>query len=235
MWPSLANHKEDTMLEEYFSAPKTLARLRSGPSGPYIDAFADALELDGYSPTSAVRYLRAAAHFGRFLQRQGGSIADTNSSTLDAFCRHLSRCHCPASNGGRDDYHTRFGAKRFHVYLVRGSICQPYRSPGAGRREHELVVSFRDWFRQHRGVAEPTLRLYSRGAAALLDALGADPSRWNARQVREFVLDRARQCGSDTTQKLITSLRAFLRYQPVVEVVFSVAAKVARSMAFVRG
>ena len=55
------------MLEKYFSAPKTLARLRSGPSGPYIDGFAEALERDSYSPLTAVRYLRAAAHFGRFL------------------------------------------------------------------------------------------------------------------------------------------------------------------------
>ena len=28
------------MLEKYFSAPKTLRRLRSGISGPHIDAFA---------------------------------------------------------------------------------------------------------------------------------------------------------------------------------------------------
>ena len=62
--------KEDRMLEAYFSAQKTLARLRTGPSGPHIDGFADALEHDGYSPASAVRYLRAAAHFGHFLHKR---------------------------------------------------------------------------------------------------------------------------------------------------------------------
>jgi hypothetical protein len=35
------------MLETYFSAKKTLARLRTGPSGLHIDGFADALEQDG--------------------------------------------------------------------------------------------------------------------------------------------------------------------------------------------
>jgi site-specific recombinase XerD len=212
MWPFLANHKEDTMLEEYFSAPKTLARLRSGLSGPCIDSFADALELDGYSPLSAVRYLRAAAHFGRFLQRRSGSFAEIDSGTLDAFSRHLPRCHCPLLRGGRDHYHTRFGAKRFHAYLVQRGICQPRSSSGADRPEPELIVSFRDWFRQHRGAAESTLRQYARGAAALIDTLGADPSCWNAVQVRKFMLDRSRRCGAGTTQKLITSLRAFLRY-----------------------
>ena len=46
------------MLETYFSAPKTLRRLRSGISGPHIDAFADDLEREGYAWASAVRYIR---------------------------------------------------------------------------------------------------------------------------------------------------------------------------------
>ncbi|HMD97087.1 MAG TPA: site-specific integrase [Terriglobia bacterium] len=200
------------MLEKYFCAPKTLARLRSGLSGPYIDSFADALERDGYSLPSAVRYLRAAVHFGRFLQRRSGSFPDVRPDTLDAFSRHLPLCHCPLLRGGKDHYHTRFGAKRFHAYLVQTGICQPCCSPGTESPEPELIVSFRDWFRQHRGAAECTLRQYARGAAALIDALGANPSRWKAVQVREFMLDRSRHCGAGTTQKLITSLRAFLRY-----------------------
>lgn len=36
------------MLDTYLVAPKTLKRLRSGPSGAFIDDFADALERDGY-------------------------------------------------------------------------------------------------------------------------------------------------------------------------------------------
>jgi hypothetical protein len=35
------------MLETYFSASKMLGHLRSGPSGPYLDAFAAALERQG--------------------------------------------------------------------------------------------------------------------------------------------------------------------------------------------
>ena len=40
------------MLEKYFSAPKTLRRLRTGLSGSYIDGFADTLESAGYSKAS---------------------------------------------------------------------------------------------------------------------------------------------------------------------------------------
>ena len=36
--------------------------------------------------------------------------------------------------------------------------------------------------------------------------------QWTAQAVRNFLLERASRCGAPTTQKLITSLRAFLRY-----------------------
>ena len=72
------------MLEKYFSAPKTLQRLRGGISGPYVDAFADGLNRDGYAPASAVRYIRAAAHLGRFVQRRGGALKDVDLNMLDS-------------------------------------------------------------------------------------------------------------------------------------------------------
>ena len=111
------------MLEKYFSAPKTLARLRSGPSGPYIDGFAGALERDSYSPLTAVRYLRAAVHFGRFLRRGGGSPAEIDASTLDAFYRHLSRCHCPSARvlARRQPFH-------FSLYPTAGPL-NPIQNP----------------------------------------------------------------------------------------------------------
>src|SRR6476620_7573718 len=84
--PSLANIQQgEPMLEEYFSAPKTLRRLRGGISGPHVDAFADDLERDGYAPASAVRYIRAAAHLGCFIQRKGSVLADLDFNTLDSF------------------------------------------------------------------------------------------------------------------------------------------------------
>jgi site-specific recombinase XerD len=74
------------------------------------------------------------------------------------------------------------------------------------------VSAFRDWFQTHRGAKEPTLRQYTRGAADLLQTLGEDVGQWKAEALRGFLLERASQCGVPTTQKLITSLRAFLRF-----------------------
>lgn len=200
------------MLDSYFCAPKTLCRLRAGPSASYIDGFADSLVRDGYAHASAVRYLRAAAHFGCFVHLKSGTWADVDAGTLEAFGRHFPRCRCPRSNGGATGYHAGFGAKLFYRHLVRLGACK---GPVVADDEHAepaLVVAFRDWLRVHRGATDPTLKQYCRGATELIDELGADVGKWNAHSVRTFLLGRAAKCGLPTTQHLITSLRAFLRY-----------------------
>jgi integrase len=200
------------MLETYFAAPKTLGRLRAGPSGPYMDGFAALLERDGYRAATAVRYLRAAAHLGHFLQGRGGTLANIDLST---FFRHLRTCRCPRSKGGRRNHHTAFGAKRYRDYLVQIGVCRCSVMPEIGSADPALVVEFRRWLQKHRGAAEPTVRQYSRGAADLLLTLGDDPTRWNAKGVRAHFLERAARCGVGTAEKLVTSLRAFLRYLSV--------------------
>ena len=199
------------MLEKYFSAPKTLRRLRGGISGPHIDAFADDLERDGYAPASAVRYIRAAAHLGCFVQRKGAVLSDVDSDSIDSFDCHLSHCRCPHFKRAKIGYHSRFGVKLFHQHLVGCGVCQaePVSEVSAAP---VLVTAFCDWFRTHRGVKEPTLRHYARGATDLIRTLGDDVGQWKAQALRAFLLQRASQCGASTTQALITSLRAFLRF-----------------------
>ena len=199
------------MLERYFSAPKTLRRLRAGISGPQVDAFADDLERDGYALSSDVRYIRGAAHLGCFVQWKGGVLQEINLNMLESFSRHVRRCGCPHFKRGTISYHQHFGAKLFHRHLLARGICpsEPVHNPTPNP---VIVTAFCNWFRTHRGAKEPTLRLYARDATDLLRTLGEDVSRWNAQTVRDFLLERASQCGTSTTQKLITSLRAFLRF-----------------------
>jgi hypothetical protein len=201
------------MLEKYFSASKTLRRLRGGISGPYIDGFADDLEREGYAWASAVRYIRAAGHLGCFVQRKCGVLEDINVNTLASFSQHLRRCRCPHFKRGKISYHAHFGVKLFHRHLIGCGICasEPVRNATAAP---VLVTAFRDWFQTHRGVKEPTLRQYTRGAADLIQTLGEDVGQWKAQAVRNFLLERASQGGAPTTQKLITSLRAFLTGTP---------------------
>jgi integrase len=200
------------MLERYFTARMTLRRLRYGPSGPYIDHFAAVLERDGYAKTIAKRYLRAAAHLGYFLQQQGKALTDIDSTTPEMFSRHLATCCCPLSSGEGNNHHPYFGAKRFCDYLVQVGVCSPRLVSDIRAPEPPTVTSFRQWLKRHRGAAEPTIKQYCRAAADVMTALGGDPSCWNADDVRGYFLERASKRGAGSVEKLIASLRIFLRY-----------------------
>jgi hypothetical protein len=91
------------MLETYFPASKMLGHLRSGPSGPYLDGFAAALERQGYSVDTAVRYVRAAAHLGHVLAPRDVLPSEID---LQAFSKHLRTCRCPRAKGGRHNHHS---------------------------------------------------------------------------------------------------------------------------------
>jgi len=197
------------MLETYFSAPKTLKRLRTGPSAPYIDGFAAWLEETGYSPASAVRYLRAAAHLGHFLDTRGMTFAKIDTGISEIFRRHLPGCRCPLSNGGKINHHTYFGVKCFHQHLVQLGVCPSDPALTAELDEPMFLSGFRHWLEVHRGAAQPTIKQYCRGAGELFEALGNNPHRWNPSQVRAFFLGGS---GAATTGKQVTAVRAFLRY-----------------------
>ena len=156
------------MLETYFPAAKMLGRLRSGPSGPYLDGFAAALERQGYSPATAVRYLRAAAHLGHVMAEHG---TDLKHIDLAAFGEHLRTCRCPRARGGRRNHHTVFGARLFRRHLVEIGVCRPAVA-ATQPAEPQLVARFKVWLRKHRGAADPTIKLYARNAVRLVTALG---------------------------------------------------------------
>ncbi len=196
------------MLETYFSAAKMLGHLRNGPSGPYLDGFAAALERQGYSSATAVRYLRAAAHVGHVMAEHGAWSGDID---LPAFTEHLRTCRCPRARGGRRNHHTVFGASLFRRHLVELGVCRAA-AAAVEPAVPKLVAQFKTWLRKHRGASDPTIKLYARDAAGLMTVLGADPTGWGPAVIRSYFMARASTCGSGTVEKLTTSLRAFLRY-----------------------
>ena len=113
------------MLEKYFSAPKTLRRLRGGISGPHIDGFADRPRTQGICPGQR-RSIHSSGRSSRLLRsaerrRSGGH----RSQHLDSFSQHLRRCRCPHFKRGKIGYHSHFGVKLFHRHLVGCGICAP--------------------------------------------------------------------------------------------------------------
>src|SRR5258708_12002186 len=134
------------MLETYFLASKMLRHLRNGPSGRYLDGFGAALEREGYSAGTAVRYLRAAAPLGHVVARQGAMPSDID---LAVFSEHLRTCRCPRAVGGRRNHHTIFGARLFRQHLVEIGVCR-FAAAALQHAEPCLVAHFKVWLRKHR-------------------------------------------------------------------------------------
>ncbi len=199
------------MLEAFFDHPFSINRLRAGPSGPYIDGFAQSLKDIKYARETARRYLRSASHLGRFVELDRKPLACVDGKVLDAFWHHLPRCKCPHAVGGTTKK-VVLGARRFVDYLCTIGVANRLDSEGGEKLEPQLVRSFRRWLEQHKKPAESTMKHYCRAAGTLIAAMGDDPAGYEVGGLRAFITEEARQSGSGTIGNLITGSRAFLQY-----------------------
>jgi site-specific recombinase XerD len=199
------------MLSIYFESPFTLERLRSGPSGPYLDGFAHSLHVAGYSQGAAQKFLRVAAHLGVWGQASGNPIECLNKNALASFQQHLPSCSCPLSNGGRGA-DVLFRAMRFLDYLHQVGVVSSTGDEHTESGMPRLVTSFFDWLQQHRGASQSTCYVYGRVVADLLQTLGDDSRRFTAAKLRAFVLDRGGRHGRSAANNVVKALRMFLRY-----------------------
>src|SRR5437588_10557963 len=179
----------------------------SSPMLSELESFAQALSDRGYRTRTARLHLRAAEHFLYWTHRQTMSV---NEQSLVGFERHLSRCHCP-HYGHRDQLSVVRGARLFLAYLreariiIKKSIKPPVHDPA-------LLLAFCQWMRQQRGICDVTLRSYRIYIRELLQRLEEEPSRFDARRLRAFVIVDGRSCGWGTAKNCATVVRMFLRF-----------------------
>jgi site-specific recombinase XerD len=65
---------------------------------------------------------------------------------------------------------------------------------------------------QQRGTCDSTLSNYGIHICELLRRVGEEPARWDARGLREFVMEGSQRCGWAAAKKRTTALRMFLRF-----------------------
>jgi site-specific recombinase XerC len=198
------------MLETYFENTNTLNHHRAGPLGQYIDGFTQQLVELGYTKSTARRILNAAARLGQFVKLKTIDLTLVNPIKIDDFRQHLAQTDfkTPSKRTIDDISH---GAKLFITYLYSISILKP---PPDTQHEDQpaLINAFRSWLIQHRGLSPSTVYKYCRDASKLLTTLGEDTAQFNAKTLRHFLLESAKQQGSGASKTMISALRTFLRY-----------------------
>lgn len=198
------------MLTNIFDCPVRVKALRDGPGGSLLEGFAEELCQAGYAKITARGHIRAAEHLLYWTDREGLPILGFNEKVLEHFDRHLDRCQCPRY-GHVYRLHLLNGARLFLGHLrgagvITASVADP------PHQDPVLFTAFCQWMRQQRGTCELTLYNYGLSIRDLLKRLGEDPGKFDARSLRQFVLDKSQQSGWATAKKCTTALRMFLRF-----------------------
>lgn len=199
------------MLEQYFSATHTLHRLRAGPTGPFIDGFAEALGSAGYVRSTVRDHVDVVAHLGAWLRQASVRIQDVEEATITEFFGHVPTCRCqglPRPPGRR---HRASAAPSLFLEHLRCEGVAPRRDDEVCL-EPELIRGFESWMLHHRGVTESTFAVYRPIVIALLKTLGEEPDRFTAEGLRAFILNQAGRCGDSYAKLIVTAVRGFLRF-----------------------
>jgi integrase/recombinase XerD len=200
------------MLDQFFEEPRALERARGSAAGPYLEGFSDWLRKSGYAPSSVLKFVRTAVHVGLWAARSHTAIRELDQAAIERFRGHLRTCSCPGPRPRRRrDRRTAALAARFLQYLRVEEVAREEATSSA-RQVHPLVAGFGAWMRRHRGATTTTLRIYGRIVTDALGALGDDPSAFDARGLRDFVLERSRTHGRSKAKQVMTAMRAWLRH-----------------------
>jgi len=198
------------MFEQIFHRPSRIQSLRDGPGGLLLEGFIEELCQVGYAEITARRHIRAAEHLLYWTDQEGIPISSLTEKFLERFDRHLDQCQCPRY-GHSNRLQLLNGARLFLKHLRgAGVITAPVIESTA--QDPVLLAQFCQWMRRQRGTTDFTLCSYSLSIRDLLKRLGEDPAKFDARRLRQFVLEKSQQSGWAAAKKCTTALRMFLRF-----------------------
>jgi site-specific recombinase XerD len=197
------------MIEQFYEHPYTLRYLRSGVTGPSIDAYAKHLVGSGFAFHTCRGKLPAVAHLGHWMVRKA-SLADLDEAVLKRFFEHFRTCRCAGRHKGT--VKGRYAA--IHDFLDWARSTNLVRTvPPPPPPIPPLIQEFEAWMVHHRNAMLSTLRdAYRLPLRRFLDALGEEPAAWDAAGIRRFILDRAATVGRGGAQHTVTPVRMLLRF-----------------------
>jgi integrase/recombinase XerD len=198
------------MLSKFFDSAVRIRLLTDGPAGAMFEGFAQTLFQSGYAKITARYHLRAAEHLVSWADRISIPVANLTEQSLERFGRHLHKCRCTGF-GHRNPLNVLHGAHLFFRHLREAGVISSA-VVASTVPDPPLVGDFCNWMRQLRGVCEATLYNYRIHILKLLSRLGEKPETFNARNLRQFVMEASQTCGWAAAKKCTTALRMFLRF-----------------------
>lgn len=196
-------------MEQFYSDPRTPERMRAGPLGEYVDAFAQLRSDQGYAKASTRYALQLVADVGRWLKRRRIVATQLTAKRLEDYLDDRSRRRHRRSGDGA------ILRQLLNLLLEKGVVAPapPIETAPAQR----LAEEFRLYLRQERRLAPATVFHYLLFAERFLAQHFADGDvrldRLRAADVVHFVQREAARLHHPKRSKVMTTaVRSFLQY-----------------------
>ena len=202
------------MIEQFFSQPKVLNRLREGVFGRYLPAFAASLHKEGYSRGCIRRHLRAADHFGAWLTKQRLTAGDLPGANVERYINERGRLYSASRPNGRLPHSAQGLHELLEFLKQQGVIAPPAETPlsSAGK----WLAQFDSHLDRTLGCAPGSRSNYLLYARRFLDeCFGRAQIEWqklSADAVVDFVRREAAKLQPISCGQPVTAMRAFLRF-----------------------
>ncbi|MDP6721784.1 MAG: tyrosine-type recombinase/integrase [Pirellulaceae bacterium] len=184
-------------------------RIDPGRLRSHLERFADQLAETGYQDLTIGGYLRSVAHFGFWITQCDIALEEIDGNTLNGFENHRCECpHLPRWTGRTQRYMVRI--HRFVDFLAHDGFVP--RQKVTTVPELPLLVEFRNWLSNHRGLSESTINRNVALTSRLLSDLVDDPGQYTAATIRETVCVQASRHSRAQAKCIVTALRSFLKF-----------------------
>ena len=197
------------MINELFTLPSTIERLRQGPLSEHLDAYAASVAEQGYTHHSIGRQIVAIADFSRWLKHQQIPIGALDHRVIDRFLRYRRR----QQRVGRGDPKA---LDRMLSMLRQKGIVKQCPPVVAGNACSKIAAEFHSYLLQEIGRSPSTAKNYVPFADQFLmerfQKRTPALSLLRASDVMGFVIRHAHQLSPVRAGIMVTALRSFFRY-----------------------
>ena len=199
------------MIDQFFSHPKVLKRLHSGPLGTHIDSFAQILRVQGYQSNTAKYKIGLVAELSRWIEQRGLSVKDLDEITLNEFLLYRGQ---------------RGSIFKIEPPTLR-QLLQHLREIGVvsaliqvddDSKRRRIESDFAEYLAQERGLRQVTIDTYLPIAGRFLcDQSGTGPialTDLHPNATMRFILRNTETVSAKHAQLIVCALRSFFRYAP---------------------
>lgn len=198
------------MIEQFYSDPRTLARLHGGPLGPHIDAFAALLSNLGYARPTIRCQLRLVGDLSWWLADRGLGVEALDESTV---ARALE--DSPRGDGFLVSYQAVFGM--LLAFFRESERIPPPMSTRVDRSAIDRSLQeYARYLESERGLAPVTISNYLAEVRLFIeDRFGDGPTLWHEVVPGDMATFLSRYAGFRSHERvrlMVTALRSFFRF-----------------------